>query len=364
VENGSFQTRLANLEFLEKSREHIESDSSTANYKPSERLSSASALLRQNEDLSARLKMAMEKLIYLEDQMDQRETDYRTMEKTNESLRDQMLIWKEKERLWIEKLEKSEIKNQEIEAKIPAYEPLKNELSRYKKYHEKIKTQVKPYIQQLKDYSKGLLEQIRELNREIMNQKHALDAQNIEIANLKSDISARVTSQTLALDEVEKIHQKETESMRTELARLRQENIVLNAKSDRMEQSLSRQDELENTCVVLKRNLENMGVKIQTETEGLRQSLQMARNEITKKNLQIESYETQTQELKMALTKYEQDATNLNDQLISLRYLWEEKSSQLEQKLAMIQSLEKLNLELSQKLNFNSNKNQSPQINF
>lgn len=357
VEKGTFQTRLAQLEFLEKSRESDFSQERITPLKSSEKLTSSTALLRQNEDLSARLKVTMEKLIQYEEQIDQYEGSNKMLQKSNEALQDQMLIWKEKERLWIEKVEKAELKFQELETQFPAYQIMKNDLNRYKKYHEKIKLQIKPYIQQLKDYSAGLIEQIRELNRENMNQKYEIKNLHTELQDMKSELSTRVTAHTLSLQEIENLHEKEIESLKAEINSLRESNIVLSSKAERLDQALARQDELENATIALKRNLDASESRVASETEGLRTSLQISRNDITKKNLQIETLENQNQSLQNTVNKLDLETLQLSEQLVSLRYIWEEKSAQIDQMKAMIQSLEKINLELSQKLNSNTKKN-------
>jgi chromosome segregation ATPase len=160
-----------------------------------------------------------------------------------------------------------------------------------------------------------------------------------------------VTAHSLAIEELERVHEHEIESLRAELASTKEANMVLETKATRLNHALSRQDELENMCITLRRKLDVAEKKVESETEGLKSSLQIARNEVTKKTMQIESLESQNQNLQMAVNKMNLETTTLNDQLISLRYIWDEKSKQTEQMSAMIQSLEKMNKELSQKLN-------------
>ena len=78
----------------------------------------------------------------------------------NHAYTDQMLILKEKDKIWKAKLDQAELdrdkhieKSQNLEHKL---QQAQIEIERHTKYHEKIKNQVKPYITQLKEYCKSL----------------------------------------------------------------------------------------------------------------------------------------------------------------------------------------------------------------
>lgn len=341
MENGYFQTRLSSVDFEES---HFEKSAL-------KKSSSLDALMRQNEDLTARLKVTIQKLAAMEEALDQSEDQISKVSTANQALQDQLLVWKEKEKIWIEKLE---IKDQELlklENKIPHYKNLESEVLRYKKYHEKVKTQVKPYIQQLKDYAKGLTEQSRALHTELANKEYDFEAFKKKFQQIEIELQLKQTTYENSLAETKRIQDLELERLGLEILSLRENNTLLEEKSKRLDQSLARQDELENMTVSYRRKIIELQQKIEEETEGLRTHLQISKNEIFKKDFVLQDLQKEKTQLSDKNKFLDQEVQNLKDQVQSLRSLWTEKCAENDRLKIALQSLERINLELSQKLN-------------
>jgi chromosome segregation ATPase len=404
MENGSFQPQLKSYDFgldaeSNEQDEKFSALDSKGHYSPS-----LEALFRQNEDLSARLKVTLQRLSQFETSLSEEIEKNQQTSKANASLQDQILIWKEKERLWLEKLEKSKQRIDELGLQIPKYAQLQNEVQRYKKYHEKVKTQIKPYLQQLKEYSNSLVGEIRELHHELSSQEHELNKKLNRILELENELKNQASSHLASLEEKENelkiqsaihqgiiekkdadlqiltalhqaalekkegeikiqisahlsatqelqtMHNAEIKSLQSEIQTMKQTHIALEMRSQRLDQALARQDELGNLVVVLNRKVEEAQVKLETETEGLRQSLLMARNDLLKRNTQIEESEIQKAKMKDDGLRTQREIMALNEQLSSIRYQWKENSDENKKLKGQIATLEKINQELSMKL--------------
>ncbi len=361
MENGSFHTKLGAIDFEAddfslqqntqiKPIDKINQEAFQLPPIPSSFSSSVDSLLRQNEDLSARLKITTQRLIQFESSLQTETEKNKNLVSLQSNHQDQLLVWKEKERLWLEKLEIAEQRTQALEERFPEYLQLQTDLQRYKKYHEKVKTQVKPYIQQLKEYSKGLVSEIRELHRELSNQELKLNRAEKRGAELASELKLQMKAHDSSAQETQASHRNEINFLQSQIQGLKENNIILENKSQRLDQTLARQDELNNIVIEHKRRLQDIEAKFAQDTEGLRQSLQIARNDLRKKNLMIEDFGEKTQKTEAETMQLRTEIQNLNDQMTSLRYLWTEKTSEVEQLKASLEALEKINRELSQKL--------------
>jgi hypothetical protein len=94
------------------------------------------ALIAQNEDVTARLKIALRRMQMLEDENAQLQQDLTATKIAHSSTSDQMLVWKEKEKIWKERNEKAEEALQAFRDRFP--ETLRMEAKQKK--HQKFST--------------------------------------------------------------------------------------------------------------------------------------------------------------------------------------------------------------------------------
>jgi chromosome segregation ATPase len=266
-------------------------------------------VLSQIDDLQARLKVTVQRMAEMESDLIFSEEQRNSLLENQRNLQDQILIWKEKERLWIEKLVTAKASSQELENLKNEAASLRMENQRYIKYHEKIKLQIKPYIRQLKDYSRALVQELQETKRELLNRDYTVKKAKEREAQLEKKLEEShqlVNEHKLQIDKALQIalenHDKERQGLQRQIGELNIEIQTLRMKALSLDRTLERQDELQNLNVALKRKLDQQFQKFEQDTEGLRTSLQMARNEILKKNLQLETLQqTELEQKKLIL---------------------------------------------------------------
>ncbi len=214
-----FAKNLIIKESLEKApQEQKVSSLAVLSYPPSSQANfpnSLQSLLSQNEDLFARLKTTTQRLIQFEGELEARSEENQRLIKNQNVFKEQLLIWKEKELLWLEKQEVANQKIAQLDAKVSGFNRLQIEIQRYRKYHEKVKKQIRPYLQQLKEYSRGLLAEIKELNRELTNKKQELHRSNELIAARDNELRLRAQIHQSSIENLnEKLSEKLGEKLR------------------------------------------------------------------------------------------------------------------------------------------------------
>ncbi|WP_374030319.1 hypothetical protein [Bdellovibrio bacteriovorus] len=126
-------------------------------------------LISQNEDLMARLKVTLRRLSLLETENQKFSEEANKARLSQSSVTDQILVWKEKDNLWRQKVDQlereKEIQAEKLRALTEKTQNMATELARHEKYHERIKTQVKPYISELKEYSRTQDLRLQELEQ-------------------------------------------------------------------------------------------------------------------------------------------------------------------------------------------------------
>ena len=355
MENGSFQTlKLSHLNFSDLEDITLplpeKAMSLPMEPAPATRSSTVEALISQNEDLMARLKVSMLKLSQMEEENGElaKQTDHLTQNLS--ILNDQMLVWREKENFWKTKNDQTLRELEVFKTRFPSLVQMEQRLERLTRYQEKVKTHIKPYVQDLKIYAQGLHEQIQGLNSE-------LESREADIAELKRNLLGEKEKTAKSIEYYEKlqnqlVHEFENERalMTSEVASLRELNLALEEKAALLDRALTRQDELENTVIALRRSKEEMITAHSQEMSDLR--YQNSENLLLMQKLRIEN-DDQGQKLEIALEQVESLTASKNDleaQMESMRFMWSQKSEENEKlKLAMA-SLERINLELSQKL--------------
>lgn len=318
-------------------------------------------LMAQNEDLVAQLRVTLHRLSALEQLNQQLQENFDAARTQSSAVFDQLLIWKEKSKIWkekelnLERIHKNETRNFTIEIdllkqKVMQLEKCQDDLARYQKYHEKVKTSVKPYIQKLKDYTKSLFEQTQSLNSQLIEKDLKITVIESDFKQLQETSFKREEIFLAQKNELIAMFEQERTALKNELMHLQNSNEVLVEKTRSLDRSLERQDELENLIVALRRNKEEALKSRETEIVELKaqnSNLNQKATTLELRNLDL----TRDLDLKDSqLKKTEGNLKENEEQLSSLRYLWTQKSQENE-KLKLTQAgLEKINLELSQKL--------------
>lgn len=323
---------------------------------PREHLKSSTVetLIAQNEDLMIKLKTTLRRLSSLEEQNQQILEDHLEIKRQNSAYQDQVEVLREKDQVWKNKIEQIDIdrallseKNIHLTQRLHGQE---QEIQRFQKYHEKIKTQVKPYVHQLRKYTADL-EAKQDFTDQLLEQKegqiHDLREQIKELARNSQLQSA---SQEARLISAVESYEATILDLNHAVESLRLQNNEAELKIIKYHKTQEKLDRLENDHIELQRSRDLL--KEQLESEVLR--LQSLASEIHRcKSL----LETENTDLKERWEQISQEVQTLrlsqmqmSQQLESLRYLHGQKNQENEKLKLSIHSLEKLNLELSQKI--------------
>lgn len=312
-------------------------------------------LISQNEDLMARLKVSLRRLSSLENENNRLLNESQRVRLENSTISDQILVLKEKDSMWKEKLESIEREKEILQEKTQALSlrltHMSAELNRHNKYHDRIKNQVKPYISQLKEYSRVQDEKIISLEN-LLNQKEA------QVRDIRHQIIEVTQNARYQVEVSEKKSHEMVTFYETEISQLREQVEILNSaqeeleiKSAKLHAALERQDELENEVVTLRRTKDDLKLRLEAELDRQKERI----NELTRQNqkLGVEHADLQIrvvedQEKIKGLTQENQENF---EKLQGLRFMWDAKSDECDKLKAANAALEKLNIELSKKVN-------------
>lgn len=362
MENGSFQNlSLTEIDFAEIDERPA---ASKAFKKPAHQIldfteiprdirksTTVEALISQNEDLMARLKVTLRRMTSLEDENKKMHEERTELKRSYASVSDQMLVWKEKEKAWNERHSKLENEIKVFQSRFPEFEKMEAQIDRLKRYQERVKSTIRPYLQQLKDYAQSLHQQIQSLNQELNIKEAKISNFVHQIESIKEERDQQIRFYQMSQNDLVSGFEKEKELLRSEIQALRETNEAMELRTQNLDRSLERQDELENLVVSLRRSKEDFQLEIQEEIEGLRNQNRELKQKLTEHSLAQEDLQKEREQLKKELVSHESKRDQLEEQMTSLRYMWTAKSEENEKLRISITSLEKLNLELSSKLN-------------
>lgn len=312
-------------------------------------------LISQNEDLMARLKVALRRLSILESENQKMMDDANRARMSQSSTADQILVLKEKDSLWKQKVHQLErdkdIQLEKLRALQEKTQNMEAELTRHVKYHDRIKNQVKPYISQLKEYSRTQDLKLQELENSLANREAQLRDLRHQIIEVTKNSRYQVEASEKKAKEMVHFYEEQVASLTREVQMLHQIQEELEVKTLKLHSALERQDALENEVVTLRRNKEDMKERLEKEIERQQERL----SELTRQNqkLGVEHADLQIRVVQdqEKIQKLEKDGFQYMEQLESLRYMWNAKNEEHEKLKIAAASLERLNLELSQKLN-------------
>lgn len=312
-------------------------------------------LISQNEDLMARLKVSLRRLSLLENENQKLADEANRARLSQSSVTDQILVWKEKDSLWhqkVDQLEKEkEIHTEKIQALHLKVQTMTAELTRHAKYHDRIKNQVKPYISQLKEYSRTQDLKLVEIEGSLSQREAQLRDLRHQIIEVTKNSRYQLESSEKKTQEMVQFYEEQIQGLTRQVQMLHQIQEELETKTAKLHSALERQDTLENEVVTIRRTKDDMKERLEKELDRQQERI----SELTRQNqklgvehadLQIRVVEDQQQ-----IQKLEKENFQYMEQLESLRYMWNAKNEEHEKLKAAASALERLNVDLSQKLN-------------
>lgn len=312
-------------------------------------------LISQNEDLMARLKVSLRRLSILENENQKLIDESNKARLSQSSVTDQILVWKEKDALWrqkVDQLEKEkEINTEKIRALQIKIQNMTAELTRHTKYQDRIKNQVKPYISQLKEYSRTQDLKLAEFESSLNQREAQLRDLRHQIIEVTKNSRFQLESTEKKTQEMVQFYEAQIQGLNREVQMLHQIQEELEIKTVKLHSALERQDTLENEVVTIRRAKDDIKERLEKEIERQHERI----SELTRQNqkLGVEHADLQIRvvEDQQHVEKLQKENFHYMEQLESLRYMWNAKNEEHEKLKAAAAALERLNLELSQKLN-------------
>lgn len=315
---------------------------------------SLQTVIKHNEDLMARLSVNLRRVGHLEKIIDDLNMRFKVEKSNSDSLRDELLIYTEKNRLSEAQLQKltgelsravkkneqlhiesqaaiSELKNQEskYEFKISQLELEVHELSKTKDYSEThLKPQLGKYEEQVKSLTSNLedtQDKLEDLKDKLLSLSQQAQSEALKFQNISKDLQGKLKDKDAVIAKFESLDEK-LKAMSKEKALVENKNI----------------------------DLEHELKKVSTLKASELESLQ---TEIATKNADLQKYKVENYELKKSWSESHNKAKelelknkNLEEQAQSMQYMWQEKSRKHSELESQVKILEAMRHELSLKV--------------
>jgi chromosome segregation ATPase len=365
METETFQNAfLANIDFEQQTSNRSEAiplpdempKRDDFSHLPKEILKSSTVenLISQNEDLMARLKVSLRRLSLLENENQRFSEESHKARMSQSSTTDQLLIWKEKDNLWkakVDQLEKEKaIQAEKVRAFQEKSQTLSGEMSRHLKYQEKIKTQVRPYVAQLKEYSRTQDIKLSETENLLANREAQLRDLRHQMMEVAKNSIYQVEVTEKKSKEMIEFYETQITKMTEDLAHLTRVQEELEIKSLKLHAALERQDSLENELVAIRRSKEEMRQRLESDLSQTTDRTQELSRQNQKLGVEHADLQVRVIDSQERIQKLEKENFQMHEQMESLRYMWNAKNEENEKLKAAAAALERLNIELSQKL--------------
>lgn len=342
----------------------MHSDSPSEPYVSKDLLKSATIenLISQNEEMMTRQRVTLRRLATLEDL--NQELQNENFQAKNQILNyaDQVQVLKEKDGAWKAKVDELEAEKEKLALIAKEYENIQVEIERHRKYHDKIKYQVKPYIQSLK-VSRDLAQ--KELDT-IRNQIHLKDTQVKEMREQMKEVLRQAKNQ---VDDMQRQKQglvehfeNQIQSLKDDKAHLEKSFHDLKNKLHNMANALEKKAELENRVIELDRSKQEMKSQLEAETLRLQGRVNELESLKTRFEIENEDLKNHIQSEHTSRLRMEEEVIQLRRQMESLRFMWNQKNEESERQRKSLEALEKLNYSLSQKIEEVRNSTSDPAL--
>jgi chromosome segregation ATPase len=318
------------------------------------RSSTIENLISQNEELMSRLKVTLRRLAHIENENQRLVAETQKEQMKAATASEQLMIFREKDQIWKIKITELEKAKDIIQEKLITLQNMytisQAQVERHQKYHDRIKNHVKPFVQELKKYSKSLENKIQGMQGEI-------DKREAQISDLRHQIIEISKNSSIQIENLERSNWQLSEQYENTLHQLTQSNEELKSsnadltlKVEKANALQERADQFENETVELKR-------KIQLMTERHEFAMESAHQQIKERSKEYSYLAVEHQDVVQKLLEeietrknLEKQVYDLRHQLDSLRYMWNSKNDENEKLRQSLEALEKLNVDLSAKL--------------
>ena len=307
-------------------------------------------LISQNEEMMTRQRVTLRRLATLEDLNQELQNENFQFKNQILNYADQVQVLKEKDMAWKNRVDELEVEKDKLALIAKEFENIQVEIERHRKYHDKIKYQVKPYIQSLKvsrDQAQKELDSLR-------SQIHLKDTQVKEMREQMKEVLRQAKNQ---VDDMQRQKQGLIEHFENQVQNLKDDRAQFENGYNEMKQKLTqahiavdKKAELENRVIELDRSKQEMKAQLENETLRLQAKVNELESFKTRFEIENEDLKTHIQDEHAARLRVEEETIQLRRQMESLRFMWNQKSEESERQRKSLEALEKLNYSLSQKI--------------
>ncbi|MES3038767.1 MAG: hypothetical protein V4736_12740 [Bdellovibrionota bacterium] len=307
---------------------------------------SLETLIAQNDDLMMRLKISLRRLATLENETRETSEENLKLKSALSQSQDQLYIIKEKEES-LRLFEKDRYLAQSLEREVNV---LRLQIQRYQKYQEKVKTQIKPYVQELKNFSTRMEEEKNAMEKDLNQKRSLTEDLKLQLRELIKNSQYEMEEQTKKSEAMVKYFEAEIERRETTIGDQRDQLNEVQTKVQMLAKIKQSRDILENHLIELEKSKEEIQNAYQKEVTELRAESQFLNRENSRMLIELGDLKTQFTFATREKSAVELKNRELTTQIDSLRAMWTDQQNEIEKLRKSQEALERLNLELSQKL--------------
>lgn len=319
------------------------------------------AVLNQNEDLMARLRVTLRRLNEVEKELSRVQIENRSLAEVNKAIANRTSVYQERELSWQQERRAYEqgweVERQKLTSRVADLAEeckqipgLQERLERFKRYQERIKTHVKPYVQQLKNYAEQLNSEAQDLVLLLSEREHQIQELTRQRHDLQNKLEVFQQDQLRTNAELMQQSESDRSLFIEEISRLKDQNAKLEVLAKQVDRVRAREHELENIIIAVQRDKENLTNLSAATERSAREELSQARGKINHLDYQLGETKRHANMMIEEQTRLQNQNAQLQEQLTSLRLIWGTQSEELQKQKQALAAFEKINAELSRQL--------------
>lgn len=322
-------------------------------------------LLSQNQDLMARLTVALKRNVELEQKIDSQEEVYQSLATQYDVLKDQAAVH-------IEKNKHLEFENQRLfeqssalekrfaelysvyQDKINYIQKMSYRLHRFLQYRKRIKGIVRPFITKLKTEIVDLKNQILVLNEQGIKQLEYINELKKNYSDAIDRIQAITAQNEKTQMDLTQYHETryqtisdELNTIKTEASSLKTENAELKASVERYAEN---EASLSNKAIFFERKYTDLKNEFEQVSQEFIQQKTADNTRMTNLEIQLKETSSQLAKISEQKTAFENENRQLIDQLQSIQLLYQDNLTKIEELKKQNHAQDQINKELSQSL--------------
>ncbi len=327
------------------------------------------SLIQQNEDLMARLAVALRRNSLLEERVSEVEQSLKAFKHRYDVMQDQVLVLREKDQVLLSRTQKAQEESAEARQALTQletryaelYTSSKDRQSQLMENLEALARRVSRHIhhrRRLYRVALSLRHEIRDLKNRLENLDEQLVQEKTAHHELKDKLGQAAEHIQNQAKEAESNQRQLVSSYEDQLKALRESLKEAQAKCLVADEKLAEMGEvyeanvdLQNERVTLLRSLSEIKQQREEELQQMQQQLSEFRREAKAKTLELERLRLERDEARELAQLEKQEKHHLSEQVESLQCLWDENQREISAQREKIASLQKLNQQISTHLN-------------